>query len=182
MTNKDFNMTNAELLEELNLAKLAQQYSDEGDARALMESLIWPDGPVCPHCKAKEPVRIKARAGSASGARAGLLSCRKCRKQFTVTVGTILEKSHVPMSKWAMAVFILSSSKKGMSAHQLHRMIGTTYKTAWFMFHRLRHATKQTPLAKLISGTAECDEAFIGGKPKRASREQNEPLKCLWWP
>lgn len=132
-----------------------------------MERMVWPDGPVCPHCKSDKPYRIMARGGSASGARQGLLKCRGCKKQFTVTVGTIFEKTHVPLSKWVMAVFILSSSKKGISAHQMHRMLGVTYKTAWFMFHRLRHAASVGPLAELLNGTVEVDEAFIGGAPKK---------------
>lgn len=169
--------------EELTLSELALKYSNEPKARALMEELIWPNGPTCPHCQTKNPCRIKAKTGSKSGARAGLWFCGKCRKQFTVTVGTVLEKSHVPMGKWAMAIFILCSSKKGISAHQLHRMIRVTYRTAWFMFHRLRYASKDGPLAALIEGTAEVDEAFIGGKATTGAdgirRSRKTPVVAL---
>jgi transposase-like protein len=136
--------------EEITLSKLAQKYSDNDKARALLESWIWPNGPVCPHCQSDRVFRLVAKPDSKSPVREGVLKCKACRKQFTVTVGTIFEKSHVPISKWMMAVFVLCSAKKGISAHQLHRMIGVTYKTAWFMFHRLRHAVKQGPLAEAI--------------------------------
>jgi transposase-like protein len=148
--------------EEVTLSKLALEYSDEDKARTLLESWIWPKGPVCPHCQSKDACRLQGKA-----TRAGVLKCRDCSKQFTVTVGTIFERSKIPISKWMMAVFILSSSKKGVSAHQLHRMLGVTYKTAWFIFHRLRHAMKQGPLAEAMTGVVEVDDAYIGGTPER---------------
>lgn len=150
--------------EEITLAGLAQKYSCERKARALLEKTMWPNGPVCPHCQSTANYRLKASPNSKCGVRAGVLKCSDCRKQFTVTVGTIFEKTKVPIAKWMMAVFILCSSKKGISAHQLHRMIGVTYKTAWFMFHRLRHAVKQGPLAEAMKGTVEVDEVVLGGK------------------
>jgi transposase-like protein len=152
--------------EELNLIKLAQEYSDPDKARTLLESMRWPHGATCPHCKAKEPYKITPKETSKRPARQGLYKCRECRKQFTVTVGTIFEDSHIPISKWLMAIFILCSSKKGISAHQLHRMLGITYKTAWFMAHRIRFAMTEGPLSELLEGTVEVDETYVGGKPR----------------
>lgn len=157
--------------EELNLIKLAQDYSDPDKARDLLESLLWPKGPVCPHCKFIEVYKLTAKAGSKSPVRKGLYKCAACRKEFTVTVGTIFEDSHLPISKWLMAFFILCSSKKAISAHQLHRMLDVTYKTAWFMAHRIRHAmSPKLPLGKLLKGTVEVDETFVGGKGDAKTR------------
>lgn len=154
--------------EELNLVSLAQKYSDNDKARELLESLRWPDGPVCPHCandgKSKSIYTITPKADSDRPARKGLYKCGACRKQFTVTVGTIFEDSHIPIGKWLMAIFLLCSSKKGMSAHQLHRMLDITYKSAWFMAHRIRFAMGEGQLAQLLKGTVEIDETFVGGK------------------
>jgi len=152
---------------ELNLITLAQQYSDDDKARELLESLLWPHGAYCPHCKADMPYKLTPKATSKRPARKGLYKCRICRKQFTVTVGTIFEDSHIPIGKWLMAIFLLCSSKKGMSAHQIHRTLGVTLKSAWFMMHRLRYAVgRKAPLGKLLKGIVECDETFIGGKPR----------------
>src|SRR5258708_1481871 len=160
--------------EELNLIKLAQEYSDPDVARQLLESILWPDGPVCPHCKnhKDKPIyTMTPKPGSKSPVRAGLYKCAACRKEFTVTVGTIFEDSHLSISKWLMAFFILRSSKKAISAHQLHRMLGITYKTAWFMAHRIRHAmSPKLPLGKLLRGTVEVDETFVGGKGDAKTR------------
>ena len=154
--------------DELNLVKLASEYSDNDKARSLLETLRWPNGPLCPHCKndgkAKSIYTILPKADSKRPARKGLYKCGACRKQFTVTVGTIFEDSHIPIGKWLMAIFLLCSSKKGMSAHQLHRMLDITYKSAWFMAHRIRFAMGEGPLATLLKGTVEIDETFVGGK------------------
>jgi transposase-like protein len=159
--------------EELNLISLAQEYSDNDKARELLESIMWPDGPICPHCKndgkTKPNSKLTRKAGATTGVRKGVYFCGACRKQFTVTVGTIFEGSHLPISKWIMAWFILCSSKKAVSAHQLHRMLKVTYKTAWFMAHRIRVAVADEP-AKKLSGVVEVDETFIGGKGDRRSR------------
>src|SRR5687768_10479359 len=125
----------------LDLSKLAKYFSDEDAARELLEQMRWgADGAVCPHCGGAEPYKLTPKATSKKPGRKGLYKCRACRKQFTVTVGTIFEDSHIPISKWLLAIHLLASSKKGMSAHQLHRMLGVTYRSAWFMAHRLRHA------------------------------------------
>ena len=171
--------------EELNLVTLAREYSDNDKARALLESLRWPDGPVCPHCKCdgkdKAIYKLEPKAGSARPGRKGLYKCGACREQFTVTVGTIFEDSHIPISKWLMAIFILCSSKKSISAHQLHRMLDMTYKTAWFMAHRIRYAMGPTmPLGKLLDGTVEVDETFIGGKgDARTKLSRKTPVVAL---
>jgi transposase-like protein len=151
----------------LNLSTLAKHFSDETAARELLESMRWPNGPECPTCGQTETVyRMQAKAGSKRPGRPGLLRCRACKRQFTVTVGTIFEDSHIPLSKWLLAIHLLCSSKKGMSAHQFHRMLGVTYKSAWFMAHRLRYAMSQEPLASKLSGIVEADETYIGGKRK----------------
>src|SRR6266481_8542475 len=129
--------------EELNLITLAQEYSDNDKARTLLESLRWTSGPVCPHCKNQtdKPIySLTPKPGSKRPGRKGLYKCGACREQFTVTIGTIFEDSHIPISKWLMAIFILCSSKKSISAHQLHRMLKITYKTSWFLCHRIRYA------------------------------------------
>jgi transposase-like protein len=126
----------------------------EGTARQYLESLLWPDGPLCPHCKGKNATRIDGES-----ARPGLLMCNDCRKQFTVTVGTIFEDSHIPLRSWVIAFQMMCASQKGLSAKQLQRQLGFgSYETAWFMCHRIRHAMENGPLAELLKGTVECDE------------------------
>src|SRR5688572_23837526 len=111
-------------------------FQDEKAAREFLEGLRWPDGPVCPHCNATGAYKLTAKPGSKKPVRPGVYKCAECREQFTVTVGTIFEDSHIALNKWLLAIHLLCASKKGMSAHQLHRMLGLTYKTAWFMAHR----------------------------------------------
>lgn len=136
-------------------------YHDPDAARKHLESIRWPNGPICPHCN--ETGNAAELQGKAH--RPGVYKCRTCRKQFSVTVGTVFERSKVPLNKWILAAHLMASSKKGFSAHQLHRTIGVTYKTAWFMAHRLREAMKplETP-PKLGSGggVVEVDETYIG--------------------
>jgi len=153
-----------------NLVTITDSFTTEDEARAFLEGLRWPDGPVCPHCGATEPYKITPKPGSKT--RKGLYKCRAkgCRKQFTVTVGTIFEDSHIPLRKWLMAIHLMCASKKGMSAHQLHRMMGVTYKTAWFMCHRIRYAMTQEPLASKLGGTVEVDETYVGGRVRQGSK------------
>jgi len=135
-------------------------FHDEAAAFAHVEAIVWPTGPVCPHCGSdKSPYDLKAT-------RVGLKKCSACRKQFTVRVGTVFESSHVPLFKWLQAVHLICSSKKGVSAHQLHRILEVTYKTAWFMAHRIREAMRSGDLAPLGvgGGFVEADETFIGRK------------------
>jgi len=110
-------------------------FTDETAAREYLEAQRWPDGAFCPHCGVSECTAMNGKSH-----RAGLYQCNACRMNFTVTVGTLYERSKIPLSKWLLATYLLSSSKKGMSANQIHRMLGVTYKTAWFMCHRIREA------------------------------------------
>jgi transposase-like protein len=149
--------------DDLNLITLAQEYQDEDKARALFESWRWPNGnPICPHCKFDEVYKLVSKPDTKNKIRPGVYCCAACRKTFTATVGTVLEDSHVPLSKWMMAIFILCSSKKSISANQLHRMLKVTYKTAWFMAHRIRFAMGSDTTK--LSGTCEVDETFVGGE------------------
>lgn len=145
-------------------------------AREHLEAQRWPNGAVCPHCGNADATRITSMKGKAH--RAGLYNCMECREQFTVTVGTVFERSKIALNKWLLATFLLSSSKKGMSAHQLHRMLGVTYKTAWFMAHRIREAMKEdVKSAGPIGGegkTVEADETYIGKRetPRKPSPQR----------
>ena len=114
-------------------------FKDADKAREYLESVRWPNGPICPHCASvsKDHYRLEGKAH-----RVGLLKCKDCREQFSVTVGTVFERSKIALNVWLQAVYLLCSSKKGMSSHQLHRTLGVTYKTAWFMTHRIREAMK----------------------------------------
>jgi transposase-like protein len=162
--------TSQKKADESVLKELAEAYGDEAKARELLESWRWPHGPVCPHChNAGEKLisKLKARATSRSGVRAGVYFCGACRRPFPVTVGTVLERSHVRLSKWLLALSRLCASKKSVSANQIHRMIGVTYKTAWFLCHRIRFAmTPQQWAEAKLKGTVEVDETFIGPKAK----------------
>jgi transposase-like protein len=136
----------------------------EEQAREMLESIRWNGSPVCPHCESNEAYKLTPKEGSKT--RQGVYKCKACRKQFTVTVGTIFEGSRIKIADWLMAIYLMCSSKKGISAHQLHRTLGVTYKTAWFMAHRVRLAMSQEPLAELIKGEVEVDETYVGGKEK----------------
>jgi transposase-like protein len=109
---------------------------------------------------------LTAKEGSKTPVRKGVYKCKACREQFTVTIGTIFEDSKIPLNKWLLAIHLLSASKKGMSAHQLHRMLGTTYKSAWFMAHRIRYAMSQPPYLEKLNGVVEADETYVGGVQK----------------
>lgn len=140
-------------------------FNDDNKAREYLEALRWPKGVVCPHCGAiGDHYQLDGKAH-----RPGLWKCKDCREQFSVTVGTVFESSKIALSKWLTAVYLLTSSKKGMSAHQLHRTLGVTYKTAWFMAHRIRLAMSEEGggLMGKGGGTVEADETFFGRKPGR---------------
>lgn len=149
-----------------NLDFMSVARLNKEQARELIEEIRWPDGPVCPHCESTEAYKITPKPDSKRPVRPGVYKCKSCRKQFTVTVGTIFEGSRIPMNKWLMAIYLMCASKKGISAHQIHRQLGITYKSAWFMCHRIRYAMTQEPLAGLLKGTVEADETYIGGKEK----------------
>ena len=137
-------------------------FHDDDAARQHLESIHWPDGPICPHCGERE--RVTRLDGVAH--RSGVVQCNACRRQFTVTVGTVLERSKIPLHKWVHAMHLMCASKKGVSAHQLHRMFGISYKSAWFMAHRLREALRD-PSPEGLGGTGkivEADETYFGDK------------------
>lgn len=137
-------------------------FSDADKARVFMEAQRWPNGPTCPHCGNADASKITGLAGKAH--RAGLYQCAECREQFTVTVGTIYERSKIPLNKWLLAIFMLNAGKKGTSAHQIHRQLGVTYKTAWFMCHRIRESMRQEGLDPLggKGKVVEADETYFG--------------------
>ena len=152
--------------QQLNLTAIMGRFGNEEEARKLIGKFRWPNGPVCPHCGSQEAYRLTPHENSDNHSRKGLLKCKACRKQFTVTVGTVFEDSHIPLHKWLMAIYLICSSKKGMSAYQLHRMLGITYKSVWFMGHRIRFAMTQSPLSEKLSNIIEADETYVGGKAK----------------
>lgn len=170
-------------------------FHDEEAAFAKLESVLWPNGPVCPHCGSHEKVydlkgvRSKPSKKHPNGViRHGLKKCGKCRKQFTVRVGTVFESSHIPLHKWFQAVHLMCSSKKGISSHQLHRVLEITYEAAWFVSHRIREAMRSGDLAPMGgaggSGIVEADETFIGRKkgvpkPKGGYSHKNAVLSLV---
>jgi len=142
----------------------AKIYNDEDAARAHLEAIQWPDGPVCPHCGVVNEATLLAGKST----RPGVYKCRPCQKPFSVTVGSVFERSKVPLTKWLLATELLTSSKKGISAHQISRMLGVTYKTAWFMMHRIREAMAPKDGSEPPLGgdgfVVEADETYIGKK------------------
>lgn len=166
-------------------------FTDPEAARLHLEKQRWPRGPVCPHCGATDEY-VKAISGArAQGSRAnpegaerrGLYQCNACRQQFTVTVKTIFERSKVPLNKWMLATYLMTSSKKGVSAHQIHRQLGVTYKTAWFMLHRIREAMGEDVNSSGPLGgegkTIEADETYIGKRdvPYVSPNRRHPPTK-----
>jgi len=141
----------------MNITNLMTDFDTEQECRAYMEELRWPKQIECPRCKGTTISRIKKR---------DQFDCDSCRYQFSVMSGTIFHDSHLPLPKWFVAVYLLCESKKGMSACQIQRMLGVSYKTAWYLCHRIREAMKETDDDKL-SGTVEIDETYIYGKPRK---------------
>src|SRR4051794_31182270 len=140
-------------------------FHDDTAAREYLESVLWPQGTVCPRCGVMGD-RITKLTGKST--RPGVYNCKDCRKPFTVTIGTVMESSHISLSKWLLAARLMAARKKSMSAHQLHRMMDITYEAAWFLFHRLREAsivTDPSPLGGENLGV-EADETYIGGKAR----------------
>jgi len=144
------------------MALLEAASMTEDEARTYLEAIRWPEGVKCPHCGHTKAYALKGKAH-----RKGLYKCAKCRKQFTVTVGTVMHRSHITLKQWVLAFHLICSSKKGVSALQLQRELGLgSYESAWFLAHRIRAAMEAPPMQKLLKGTVEVDETYVGGKPR----------------
>jgi transposase-like protein len=160
-------------------------FTDEAKAREWLEARVWPTGPTCPHCGNADAEKITKLEGKAH--RAGVYQCNEseCREQFTVTVKTVFERSKLPLTKWLAALFLMTASKKGVSAHQVHRMLGISYKSTWFMMHRLREAMRTGGLEPLggEGKVVEADETYFGKpdearvSPSRKGRPYRYPAK-----
>lgn len=149
-------------------------FTDEAKAREWLETELWPDGPICPHCGViKQATRLQGET-----VRPGLFMCNACRSQFTVTVGTLMERSKIPLHKWLYATYLLMSSKKGMSTHQLRRTLGVSLKSTWFLMHRIREALREggSPFSPLGGDgkIVEIDESFVGGLEKNKHRSKRK--------
>ena len=163
----------------MNADIFAPHFQDADKAREYLEALRWPDGPICPHCGCiGDHYALKGKSH-----RPGLWKCKDCRKQFSVTVGTAFERSKIPLNKWLMAVHLMCASKKAISSHQIHRMLGVTYKSAWFMTHRIREAmvSGNRGLLGTGGGTVEVDETYWGnnGKKPRNARGYQHKMKIV---
>lgn len=166
-------------------------FNDETAAREWLERRVWPQGPICPHCGNADQGKIRGLQGKAH--RPGLYQCAECREQFTVTVKTVFERSKIPLTKWLAALFLMTASKKGVSAHQVHRMLGISYKSTWFMMHRLREAMRTGGLVPLggKGQIVEVDETYYGkteeprqsphrdGRPYKSKVRNNRPILSL---
>lgn len=162
---------------ELTFEERQAIFADAERARVYLEDVRWPDGATCPQCRAEGAYKL-----TGASTRKGLWKCRKCRRQFTVTVGTIFQGSHIPLNKWLYAIHLMCESKKGISSNQLHNELGVTYKTAWFMTHRIRQAMSNDGAA-ILDGVVEADETYIGGKTRGGKRgrgaEKKTPVFAL---
>lgn len=150
---------------DVNLIFLMDEYGTDEACRALLEDLRWPDGVECPRCGGKTISRIAKR---------GQFDCGSCRYQFSATAGTVMHDSHLPLRKWLLAVYLMCEAKKGISANQMKRTIGVSYKTAWYLCHRIRAAMNFDGNDATLSGTVEMDETFVGGKARYKTTELDE--------
>lgn len=149
-------------MDDMNLVELVKEFADEKKCRAYIEALRWPDGPECPRCKNEKVYRIAGREQ---------FVCSSCDYQFSATSGTIFHDSHLPLWKWFLAVYLMMESKKAMSANQMKRTLGVSYKTAWYLCHRIRKAIEEAKEKPQLTGIVEVDETFVGGRfDKRRKR------------
>lgn len=158
------------------MSVLSQPYfHDEAAAFNHLESVLWADGPICPHCGTID----RASKMQGKSTRIGTWKCYACRKQFSVKVGTVFESAHIPLHKMLQAVYLMCASKKGISAHQLHRTLEITYKSAWFLAHRIREAMRDGKLGPIggENKVVEADETYIGGKAKNRAFRKQPPKK-----
>ncbi len=155
------------------------EFHDDEAARVWLETELWPNGPVCPHCKeVNKATKLQGKAH-----RAGVYQCNACREQFSVTVGTLYERSHIPLHLWLSVTHLMMASKKGMSALQISRMIGRPYKTVWFMCHRIRESLKASPDLAPMGGeckVVEADETSVGGKAKNRAFREPAPKQAVF--
>ncbi len=152
------------------------KWSDE-ECREFLERMRWPNGAHCPKCGAPEPYKVERRKASKNTV-TKLYKCRSCKKQFTATVGTIFGDSKIPLGKWLAALFLMTSSKKGISAHQLYRMLDLgSYRSAWFMAHRIREAMREKDLLEPMAGDVEADETFLHARRRRGAPAYHERVK-----
>lgn len=156
----------------IDVARLAEE-----EARQILEKIRWPKGPVCPHCKTRKITRLDDKSKKF---RDGLIQCNKCRQQFTVTVNTVMHRSHITLRQWVQAFHSMCSHKKGVSALQLQRNLGLkSYRSAWHLAHRIRFAMREEPLISMLKGTVEADETYIGGKSRGGKRGRGAPKKTV---
>ena len=146
-------------------------FADDDKAREWFEARLWPSGPVCPHCGSHGDGGPKNGVTKLIGKkhRAGLYQCNACREQFTVTVGTLMERSKIPLHIWLRAMYLLAASKKGMATYQLHRMLGVSLKSTWFLMHRIREAMRELHLEPMGGGggPVQADETYVGKRTMR---------------
>lgn len=151
---------------DMNLVKLIERYADEEKARAYLEGLRWPEDVTCPRCSSEKVSRVRSR---------GQFDCDSCGYQFSVTSGTVLHDTHLPLWKWFLATYLMCEARKGVSANQLKRTLGVAYKTAWYLCHRIRSAMTQD--GPPLTGIVEADETYIGGKPRNKASSRQEAAK-----
>ncbi len=148
-------------MKNLDLLTFVETFNTDEKCRSFLEELRWNSEPTCPHCNSKNTWQHQDN----TSARNGLYTCKDCTKQFTVTIGTIFESSHLPLPKWFLAIYLIAYSKKGISTNQLSKVLNVTYKTAWHLTHRIRHCMAETN-GNPLQGIIEVDETYVGGKPR----------------
>jgi transposase-like protein len=163
---------------EMTLSQVMQHFNTDEKAREYLEAIRWPNGTTCPHCKNNDQNKIwKIKANKEKKIREGLYRCASCNKEFTCTVGTIFEDSHIPLHKWLAAFYLATTCKKGISALWIQQNLGLgSYRTAWMMMHKIRHAIKDPAFSEPLIGTLECDETYVNALPRQRSGE-TRPVK-----